>query len=61
MNPVTGQMVASEDKGGMTNGQAFTCELAKPVKVFGLRVTGKPASGLNPLAAFSSCAELQAF
>jgi len=31
------------------------------VKAFAVRVIGKPASGINPQGAFSSCAELQAF
>jgi len=61
LNAMTGQMVASEDNGGLTEGQQFTCELPKPVKAFAVRVIGKPASGINPQGAFSSCAELQAF
>jgi DUF1680 family protein len=55
--PVT----TSTDPGGLKGGERFTCELAKSVRVFGVRITGKPASGDNPKQAFSSCAELQAF
>ncbi len=47
--------------GPLTEGESFTCHLAAPVKVFGVRVIGKPAFGCNPNQAFSSCAELQAF
>ena len=32
------------DPAGLKGGERFTCELAKPVKVFALRVIGKPAS-----------------
>jgi sialate O-acetylesterase len=39
----------------------FTCKLEKPVQAIAVRVIGKPASGSNPMGAFSSCAELQAF
>jgi len=46
---------------GLKGGERFTCQLAKPVKVFAIRVLGKPACGDNPQQAFSSCAELQAF
>ena len=42
-------------------GQAFTLQLAGPVKAVAVRVIGKPACGDNPKQAFSSCAELQAF
>jgi hypothetical protein len=45
----------------LKGGERFTCQLAKPVKVFAIRVLGKPACGDNPQQAFSSCAELQAF
>ena len=49
------------DPAGLKGGERFTCQLAKPVKVFAIRVVGKPACGDNPQQAFSSCAELQAF
>jgi DUF1680 family protein len=49
------------DPAGLKAAERFTCELAKPAKVFGVRVVGKPACGDNPTQAFSSCAELQAF
>jgi DUF1680 family protein len=42
-------------------GDAFTCQLAAPVKVFGVRVIGKPGCGDSPKQAFSSCGDLQAF
>jgi hypothetical protein len=35
--------------------------LAAPVKVFGVRVIGKPGCGDSPKQAFSSCGDLQAF
>ena len=47
--------------GPLNEGESFTCKLSAPVKVFGVRVVGKPAFGCNPNQAFSSCAELQAF
>jgi len=46
---------------GLKDGQAFTLRLKEPLKVFGVRVIGKPAAGDNPQTAFASCAELQAF
>jgi hypothetical protein len=49
------------DPAGLKGGERFTGRLAKPVKVFAIRVLGKPACGDNPQQAFSSCAELQAF
>jgi DUF1680 family protein len=42
-------------------GERFVCELDKPVKVFGVRVVGKPSCGDDPKQAFSSCAELAAY
>ena len=47
--------------GSLKEGESFGCQLSAPVKVFGVRVIGKPAFGGNPNQAFSSCAELQAF
>jgi len=47
--------------GTLRDGAAFTCQLATPVKVFGVRIIGKPASGDMPNQAFSSCGDLQAF
>jgi hypothetical protein len=49
------------DSKGLTDGQAFTLRLKEPMKVFGVRVLGKPAGGDTPGNAFSSCGELQAF
>ena len=49
------------DPAGLKGGERFTCQFAKPMKVFAIRVLGKPACGDNPKQAFSSCAELQAF
>jgi uncharacterized protein len=46
---------------GLKEGDRFQCRLAEPLKIWGLRVVGKPACGDNPQQAFSSCAELQAF
>jgi len=46
---------------GLKSGERFSCQLAKPLEVYGVRVIGKPASGDNPKQAFSSCAELEAF
>jgi hypothetical protein len=45
----------------MDGGESVNCTLAEPLKVWGIRVAGKPACGDNPQQAFSSCAELQAF
>jgi uncharacterized protein len=39
----------------------FANLLSPAVKVFGVRVAGKPACGNNPKQSFASCAELQAF
>ncbi len=47
--------------GALHAGDAFTCQLAAPVKVFGVRVIGKPGCGDSPKQAFSSCGDLQAF
>jgi DUF1680 family protein len=47
--------------GALHPGDAFTCQLAAPVKVFGVRVIGKPGCGDSPKQAFSSCGDLQAF
>jgi DUF1680 family protein len=46
---------------GLHQSQQFVCTLKTPIKAWAVRVAGKPASGDNPLQAFSSCAELQAF
>jgi hypothetical protein len=45
----------------MEGGESVICTLAEPLKVWAIRVVGKPACGDNPQQAFSSCAELQAF
>jgi uncharacterized protein len=45
----------------MEGGESVICTLAEPIKVWAIRVAGKPACGDNPQQAFSSCAELQAF
>ncbi len=47
--------------GTLREGDIFTCPLAAPVKVFGVRVIGKPGCGDNLKQAFSSCGDLQAF
>ena len=47
--------------GALREGATFACLLPDPVKVFGVRVVGKPACGDNPKQAFSSCGDLQAF
>jgi DUF1680 family protein len=46
---------------GLKGGESFTCRLAVPITVLGLRVIGKPGGGDNPRQAFSSCGELRAF
>ena len=51
----------ARDAAGLKGGERFTCVLEKPIKIFAIRVIGKPASGDNSHQAFSSCAELQAF
>ena len=48
-------MTTAENNGGLTDGQMFSCELAKPVNAIAIRVIGKPGRG------FASCSELQAF
>lgn len=55
--PVT----TANNAAGLKAQEKFSCELEKPIAVFGVRVIGKPACGDNPKQAFSSCAELQAF
>jgi hypothetical protein len=47
--------------GALRAGESFTCKLAAPVKVFGVRVVGKPGCGDNAKQAFASCGDLQAF
>jgi uncharacterized protein len=49
------------DPAALKGGEHFTCELASPAKVWGVRVVGKPSGGDNAKQNFSSCAELQAF
>ena len=51
----------ARDPKGLADGQPFTLRLKEPMKVFGVRVAGKPAGGDMPQQAFSSCGELQAF
>lgn len=50
-----------ENNGGLSDGQKFTCKLAKPVNGIAVRVTGKPSGGKYPGQTFSSCSELQAY
>jgi DUF1680 family protein len=52
---------SSTDPAGLKGGERFSCQLPKPLRVFGVRVLGQPASGDNSKQAFSSCGELQAF
>ncbi|HSU53645.1 MAG TPA: beta-L-arabinofuranosidase domain-containing protein [Candidatus Dormibacteraeota bacterium] len=49
------------DAAGLKGGEAFSCQLAQPMEIVGIRVVGKPASGDNPKQSFASCAELKAF
>jgi hypothetical protein len=49
------------DSAGLKGAEKFTCQFPTPVKVFAIRVLGKPACGNNDKQAFASCAELQAF
>ena len=51
----------TKSTGRLKGCESFSCQLSVPVKVFGVRVVGKPACGNKPKQAFSSCAELQAF
>ena len=51
----------AKDSAEMEGGEHVICKLANPIKVWAIRVVGKPACGANPQQAFSSCAELQAF
>ena len=51
----------STNSGKLRGSETFNCQLSVPVKLFGIRVVGKPAGGDKPEQAFSSCAELQAF
>ena len=52
---------SATDNQGLKAAQKFTLRLASPIKVVAVRVSGVPASGDNPVQAFSSCAELEAF
>lgn len=47
--------------GALPEGESFSCTLAAPVKVFAVRIIGKPGCGDDPKQAFSSCGDLQAF
>ena len=49
------------DAGKLRGGETFNCQFSVPVKLFGIRVVGKPAGGDKPEQSFSSCAEIQAF
>ena len=51
----------AKDPEEMEGSESVICTLAEPLKVWAVRVIGKPACGDNPQQAFSSCAELQAF
>jgi hypothetical protein len=51
----------SSDRAGIPGKRDFTLRLAEPVSAAGVRVIGKPASGVNPNGSLVSCAELQAF
>jgi len=46
---------------GLNGREKFELGLGTPVKVWAVRVIGKPASGDNPQQAFASCGELEAF
>jgi DUF1680 family protein len=45
---------------GLTGGEQFACQFPTAIRVYGVRVVGKPASGNNPRQAFASCADLLA-
>ena len=45
---------------GLNGGERFTCQLPNVIKVYGVRVVGKPASGDDSRQSFASCAELLA-
>ncbi len=49
------------DPAGLKDSQSFVHRWPQPLRVFGARVAGKPASGDKPRQAFSTCAELGAF
>jgi uncharacterized protein len=46
---------------GLKGGERFTVDLPSAMKVWAIRVAGKPASGDNPQQAFASCGELEGF
>jgi len=54
-------VITASSAGKFRGVATFTCQLANPMKIFGVRVVGKPACGNKPEQAYSSCAELQAF
>jgi len=45
----------------LKDGQPFEFILNEPVKICGIKISGKPACGDNPKQAFSSCGELEAY
>jgi hypothetical protein len=49
------------DRGGIQFGQPFESLLDRAVQAVAVRVIGVPSCGNNPIQAFSSCGELQAF
>jgi hypothetical protein len=51
----------ADSSAGLREGEPFSFTLKEPVKAYAVRVIGKPATGDNPLQAFASCSELQAF
>jgi len=51
----------AKDSAEMEGGEHVTCKLPNPIKVWAIRVVGKPACGDNSQQSCSSCAELQAF
>lgn len=51
----------SKNSAEMEGGEHVVGKLASPIKTWGVRVVGKPATGDNSQQASSTCAELQAF
>jgi len=58
---IVATVATAADPANLQSGQAFTLQLAEPVKALAVRVLGVPACGDYPKQIFSLCSELQAY
>ncbi|HLO99647.1 MAG TPA: beta-L-arabinofuranosidase domain-containing protein, partial [Fimbriimonas sp.] len=53
-------LTSGASAGSLRDGQTFSLSLPQAMRVYGVRVTGKPAGGDSTSQSFTSCSELQA-